>query len=151
MMLYIIDMNTGYTGSVISSMSRPPYVDYSGSLYNEGKENLTFNQYKKLSQNQDKHLISVTEKQIDLMSEHYNKKEYTNNPAMEVSEADYWEMLEVLHPEKYTKDAGFEHFRMMEYTTGTITAQYATNGEKYLTKHINVLDKSTWIKLSDFI
>ena len=144
-------MNEGYKGFVISAMSKPPYVDYSGSLYNEGKENLTLNQYKKLDQNKGKHLITVNEKQIRLMDDNYNKKEYTNKPAREVSEADYWEMLEILPPENFTNDAGFQHFRMMEYMTGSITAQYATNGEKYITKYINIADQSTWIKLSDLI
>jgi len=48
-----------------------------------------------------------------------------------ISEEAWYEALEVLPPEKWQTIGGVEMFRLMEYTTGAITAHYARIGEYY--------------------
>ncbi len=49
----------------------------------------------------------------------------------EITEEKYWEMLEVLPPEKWETVAGVNIFRMMEYWTADVTAHYAKYQGKY--------------------
>ncbi|CAM3559438.1 hypothetical protein [Parendozoicomonas haliclonae] len=75
-------------------------------------------------------------------------------PPKQIDRAEWWDKLEVLPPENWQRGGSFEHFRMMEYWTGTITNQYAklrcAGGCLYLSKMIDTTDESTWIKLEDF-
>lgn len=67
-----------------------------------------------------------------------------------IDKARYWEMLEVLPPENWVQCTGFEHFRMMEYSSGTLTTSFGKMGEQYIEKQIDVCDRSTWITAADF-
>lgn len=78
------------------------------------------------------------------------EREIYLTPATVISKADWYEMLECLPPENWTRTGGIEHFRMCEYTTGSITNQYANRDGKYIVKAIDVCDRSTWITLEDF-
>jgi len=64
--------------------------------------------------------------------EEENTKQYIN-PWVEIKRGEYWEMLEVLPPENWVIRAGFEAFRMMEYTTSNITGHYVRIGSRYFT------------------
>lgn len=52
-------------------------------------------------------------------------------PWVEISKETWWDMLEVLPPEKWQTVGGVEMFRMSEYTCGNITGHYARIGERY--------------------
>lgn len=54
-------------------------------------------------------------------------------PVSEISKEDYWEMLGVLPPVKWTisEDNQVESFKMSERTSGVITGIYARIGERY--------------------
>ncbi len=82
----------------------------------------------------------------------YAEKErelYLTGPV-KITDEDYDDALNVLPPENWTRTGPIEHFRMMEYTTGSITNQYARMGDKYICKPIDATDKSTWITEADF-
>jgi len=130
-------------------------VDYSAHLHQvagvDPKRNLTIDEYVKVKgwpgvilMDEDTFFIQMTNWE--------NTKFLTE--ATEISETDYDDMLGVLPPENWTRTGEFEHFRMCEYMTSDITAQYATamiDGEnKFLTKMIRIGDKSTWITPADF-
>ena len=75
-------------------------------------------------------------------------KEFTE--VVQITRERYWDMLEVLPPQNWTRTATMEHFRMCEYNTGSLTEQFAQRGDVYINKEIDVDDQSTWIKASDF-
>ena len=75
---------------------------------------------------------------------------YLGKPAVKISKDDFYYALECLPPEHWVRTGGIEHFRMMEYYTGSITTQYAYRHGKYIKKMIDVTDKSTWITIEDF-
>ena len=64
--------------------------------------------------------------------EEINEKRYIN-PWLEIKRGEYWDMLEVLPPENWVIRAGFEAFRMMEYTTSNITGHYIRIDNRYFT------------------
>lgn len=82
--------------------------------------------------------------------EEYQKAErdyYINRPIQEITEEKFCEMLDVLPPKCWTTIQGIEMFCISEMITGSYTRQYAKTpvGEKYYTKIVDILDKSTWI------
>ena len=143
--MFLIDTAT-FDGTGYSSSLNGTHVDYSGSLYNNGGENLTIKAYCKLRGLESPQLIS--DDSFITMLNWLNAEQYIR-PAITIAEEDYWEALEVLPPENWCRGE-FEHFRMCEYLTGSITAQYACKDDVYLTKNIDVFDRSTWITLEDF-
>lgn len=125
------------------------FVDYSGALYNNGGDNLTIDEFMAHKGYKPEEWAILPE---DVFMDLYQQKErerFLTGPQ-EITEDDYHEMLNVLPPENWTHSEGFEHFRMCEYTSGSITNQYAHRNGKYITKPIDVCDKSTWITLADF-
>lgn len=58
----------------------------------------------------------------------------------EITKAEYWENLEVLPPINY--DDGF--FMMSEFWTGSYTRAYRKVGDKYYTRMVDALDRTTW-------
>lgn len=52
-------------------------------------------------------------------------------PWVEISKETWWDMLEVLPPEKWQNNGTVEMFRMSEYLCGRITGHYARVGERY--------------------
>ena len=59
-------------------------------------------------------------------------------PWQEITKEQWWDMLEVLPPEKWQKVAGVEIFRMSEYTNGTVTGHYARLGERYFSANRDI-------------
>ena len=149
-MKYIIDQNTGYQGNIISSITVEPYVDYSGALYNDNKSNLTFEEYKKIPEHIHKGLIAIEWEELEPMIKKWEIEMYTGKEPVQIGAEAYNDALECLPPENWVLANQFQHFRMMEYTTGSITVQYATKDGVYISKSIDARDQSTWIKVEDF-
>ncbi len=59
-------------------------------------------------------------------SENYHRKPVTHS-----TEAQFWEMLEVLPPEDWHRYPEEESFKMMEYISGSITSIYACVDSSY--------------------
>lgn len=59
-------------------------------------------------------------------------------PWREITKEQWWDMLEVLPPEKWEVVRGVEIFRMMEYTSGTVTGHYARLGERYFSANRDI-------------
>jgi hypothetical protein len=57
-------------------------------------------------------------------------------PWQEITKEKWWDMLEVLPPEKWQTVAGVEIFRMCEYLTGNITAHYARLEDRYFVRNL---------------
>ena len=57
-------------------------------------------------------------------------KDRYSKPWQEISEEDYWDMLEILPPESYHPSGCF---RMSEYLEGNYTAHYIANANRYWT------------------
>lgn len=68
-----------------------------------------------------------------------------NRPLVEIDEERFNEMLNILPPLKWCTIDGVEMFCISEMYTGSYTDQYARAGDKYYTKMVDSLDKSTWI------
>lgn len=68
-----------------------------------------------------------------------------NKKFKRISKKRYWEMLEVLPPERYTEIGGVTEFCMCEHYSGNYTTQYAHYEGKYYEKMVDVYDKSTWL------
>lgn len=80
----------------------------------------------------------------------YKKEErdfWLRDPATEITEEKFTEMLCVLPPLKWETGRGgdFESFLLSEFTSGVFTQQYARHGETYWTKTVDAFDRSTWI------
>lgn len=59
-------------------------------------------------------------------------------PWQEITKEQWWDMLEVLPPEKWQTVDGVEIFRMCEYTSGTVTGHYARLGERYFSANRDI-------------
>ena len=59
-------------------------------------------------------------------------------PWKEITKEQWWDMLEVLPPEKWEKVQGVEIFRMMEYTSGTVTGHFARLCERYFSANRDI-------------
>jgi len=78
------------------------------------------------------------------------KETQFKSDVIEITEAQYWEMLECLPPMDYSTFNGWSSFKMSELTCGNITGIYATNGEKFyhfsdsqFTKHQDIIARCT--------
>jgi hypothetical protein len=113
---------------------------------------LTWQQYQQdfKARNKEGRLELVSNEFFEAMLERQAFNRYLSKPAEAISEAIYMEKLEILPPENWTQDGTITHFRMCEYETGTITAQYAKQHDQYRRKYIDVCDRSTWISAGDF-
>ena len=72
---------------------------------------------------------------------------WLSKEATETTEAEFFEMLEVLPPLKWTTQNGFEMFCMSEFTSGCYTTQFAHHKEtdKYYCATVSPYDRETWI------
>ncbi|MBK7366185.1 MAG: hypothetical protein IPI97_14805 [Nitrosomonas sp.] len=61
------------------------------------------------------------------------KDEKNRLPVSEITEKDFWYMLEVLPPKGWKQEPGRESFKMIEHYSGNITGIYARIGERYFT------------------
>ena len=59
-------------------------------------------------------------------------------PWQEITKEQWWDMLEVLPPEKWQTVNGVEIFRICEYTSGTITGHYARLGDRYFSANRDI-------------
>ena len=68
-------------------------------------------------------------------------------PLQEISEEEYYEMLNVLPPLEWITRQEVEMFCMSEFYTGVYTTQYAYDkvNKKFYSKIVDYTDKSTWI------
>lgn len=124
------------------------FVDYSGALYNDGGDNFTLDEFMAhKGYNPAEWAVLPSDVFMDLY-EQKQRERFLTGPK-QITEDDYHEMLNVLPPENWCRGE-FEHFRMCEYTSGTITTQYAHRNGKYICKPIDVCDQSTWITVEDF-
>lgn len=66
---------------------------------------------------------------------------------VEITAEQFNDMLNVLPPIRYENSSSFEQFCMSEMLTGTYTSQYTHDkkNDKYYTKTVDCMDKSTWI------
>lgn len=127
-------------------------VHYSGHLHNNGGEDLTIEEYAAVKGWEK---IVITDEKSFFERYDARQRELFLTGPKQISRADYWDALEVLPPENWQRDRIFEHFRMMEYTTGNITTQYARlmtddGGHLFICKPIEVTDRTTWITIDDF-
>lgn len=74
----------------------------------------------------------------------------TQHKAQVVTEEEYNEMFEILPPLYIFQDGNFHSFLMSEFYSGRLTHQYASMGNRYLKKLVDVDDPSTWIGHKDF-
>ena len=117
--LYIIDPNN-FKGQIVSSITKHPYVDYTGGT--------TFEDYKKEENNEDL---------VALPWEDFRKDYYEpylcglQGEFKEVSEEAYWEALECLPPKRWTRYGKDEFFFMGECYTADLYSCYVRKGEKY--------------------
>lgn len=72
-------------------------------------------------------------------------------PAVKITEEKWWEMLEILPPLLWESGPAVEYFAMSEFWTGNYTQMYGRHGDEYISKMVDYADKSTWIKLQDFM
>ena len=75
------------------------------------------------------------------------REKLLGKPLQEISEDQFYEMLNVLPPIGWTSHKGVEVFCMSEFYTGFYTNQYAHDKAtgKYYTKLVDYADRSTWI------
>ena len=71
------------------------------------------------------------------------------HPLVEITEARFQEMLEILPPRKRRRGAGLETFNMMEFQVGDVTDQFArvtlAGVDRFFTRPVRDHDPSTWI------
>jgi len=83
----------------------------------------------------------------------YDKRQrdkYLNKKPKEVTEKEFYEMLDVLPPLKWIRNERYSMFCVGECTTMTYYAQYLYDKEnkKYYTNLVDIYDKSTWLDKS---
>lgn len=66
------------------------------------------------------------------------------NPLHEISESEWYEMLEVLPP---IYKQGALGFFMSEFTSGTVTNQYVRHNGKFYCAAVDMANRATWIKV----
>jgi len=68
---------------------------------------------------------------------------------VEITEARFQEMLEILPPRKWRRGADLETFNMMEFQIGDVTDQFAritlSGVDRFFTRPVRDHDPSTWI------
>ncbi|MDD2496053.1 MAG: DUF1419 domain-containing protein [Tissierellia bacterium] len=74
------------------------------------------------------------------------RNHYINQPLTEITEEQFYEMLNVLPPLKWCTRYNVEMFCISEMLTGTYTSQYMYNlvTGKYYHKIVDITDQSTW-------
>lgn len=142
---FLID-KSNFTGVCLATVKNG-FVELSGYLHNNGGRDLTVAEYNEL---RGLNAEAVEWQEFESILAAWQRENFTSKPPVQITAEEYSEKLEVLPPENWCRSGLFEHFRMMEYTTGTITDQYARCGNVYLTKSIDVTDRTTWIKPDDF-
>ncbi len=75
---------------------------------------------------------------------------YLSKPALEITEDAYHDALNILPPIGWTTADGVERFCMSEFTSGKITTQFATRGDRFMCRHVRWGDRSTYITAADF-
>jgi hypothetical protein len=95
------------------------------------------------------YLAEANNKQYHVMTwDQFQKLEkdfYIGGQPIETTEEHFDDMLNCLPPMKWCTINNVEMFCMCEMLTGTYTSQYARYNDKYYTKVVDVMDRSTWI------
>lgn len=143
--LYLVDANN-FDGSIISLVING-VVEYSGSLYNNGGKDLTVSEYSEIKGLSNLQALSLSE--LHTMLDKYDFDTYLSQPAKVITSERFFDMLEILPPCNW-KRGSIESFYMSEFTTGTITQQFAKMGNVCISKYIDIRDKETFITANDF-
>ena len=99
----------------------------------------------------EKYLKLAQEKEYQVMMwnefEKLQRDFYIGQPIKEITAEQFDEMLNVLPPLKWCTIDGIEMFCMSEMYSGSYTNQYAHDKrtDKYYTKMVDYMDKTTWI------
>lgn len=130
--LFILDPTKGYQGNVhgtaLKDESGVLRVCYSGTLHNEGGDNLTIDEYRaQVCPNATVYTWEELEPIIEAW------KDTKKTDPQEITEADYWEMLEVLPPSRWHSVPGFQVFHVCEHISGDLVAWYASGKGKFYT------------------
>lgn len=128
------DGETGIKSTVYMDKNGIERVAYTGYLRGLDKD-VTLSDY--LMENKEAACLPFDEalKRISEAEEGIYIKPWT-----EITEEVYMEALECLPPEKWQTVNEVNLFRMSEYTTGSITAHYATFGKRYFTANRRTSD-----------
>ena len=78
-----------------------------------------------------------------------HERAYLAHPLVEITEARFHEMFEILPPRKWRRGAGLETFNMMEFQIVDVTDQFAritlAGVDRFFTRPVRDHDPSTWI------
>ena len=133
--MYLIDKNQGYKGSVISTVYNG-FVDYSSSLHNDNKGNLTVDEYAKLEGLEP---LVLTWEELYPIIEKW-EQDHLITKWQEVTEEHFYDMFEVLPPMRMTRTKTGFFFFISEMTSGNISACYLKDGEKFYSATKRVSD-----------
>jgi len=75
----------------------------------------------------------------------YERETLLSKPAIEITEEQFNDSLNVLPPLKWCTMNGVNQFLMSEFYTGTYTTQYARKNNKYYCKMVDAYDQKTWL------
>ncbi|MCK5133533.1 MAG: DUF1419 domain-containing protein [Candidatus Sabulitectum sp.] len=92
----------------------------------------------------DNHVVVDWEEYKAIERAHYLTGPHTTTKEQ------YQDMLECLPPFNWSRSGVIESFIMSEFTTGTITNQFAKMGGHCISQAIDYSDKSTWINEDSF-
>ena len=134
-MKYLIDKNN-FKGNVLSTVTDNGYVNYSGSLYNNGGENLLLDDYLKVKELQNENINAelVNDEQLDELLKAWHSS--ICGQWVEIAEEKYWDSLECLPPMQWHDiNSRYNVFFCMEAQTSHIHSMYIKDKtkEKYYT------------------
>jgi len=110
----------------------------------------TVAEYEKEKHDQGETLEWINGTQWDALHAKFEHDNYTSRLPMPVTRDEYWNMLECLPPDDYYASGGFTRFNMCELERGTITQQFASLGDSYLQKYVDILKPETWLTAKYF-
>lgn len=139
--MYIYDFTTPEKAEEVIAKAKKKYQEEAEKFEKLGKNNEYFANMAKRSRNATLEAMTYEE---------FKKRErehILSIPMYEISEEEFYEMLNVLPPIGWICHKNVEIFCMSEFYTGSYTNQYAhdKNTGKYWAKLVNYTDKSTWI------
>jgi len=128
--LYLLDLSKPFNGVVTSSITRNNkgefYVDYSSELYNDNQGNLTLAEYQR---HVNPFVEVIDDAKLDQLLADYEKSRITQ-PVVITADR-FYEMLEILPPQRWHNCGGFEVFHIQEHITGDLVAWFAYREDQY--------------------
>lgn len=77
-------------------------------------------------------------------------RQYLDQPARQITEAEWHDALSVLPPLGWRTVNGIERFNLSEFTYGDVTNQYARLGDRFCVKFVRVTDAATYVDHTTF-